>query len=185
MAEQLRTRFRAAATEHAALIPGDVRLILPIDATEIGTETLTTSLDSVRRLVDARCHLAVMIPERTAGDSPYIRELRLQLKEMNIDVAYGGFTGGLAQVLEHKSCAPDFLVLDQSLVRNLGRNSDDGSKIRSVIDACRELNTRVIAAGLQSAHEVEACVEMGCELGLGDGLGRARPVSVYRHGGNQ
>ncbi|MEZ6071705.1 MAG: FHA domain-containing protein [Pirellulales bacterium] len=180
LAEQLRNRFRAAATEQAAKIPGDVRLILPIDATEIGTETLTTSLDSIRRLVDARCHLAVMIPERTAGDSPYIRDLRLRLNEMNIDVAYGGFTGGLAQVLEHKACAPDFLVLDPTLVRNLGRRPDDCNKIRAVIDACRELNTRVIAEGLKSASEIEACVEVGCELGVGDGLGAARPVSAYR-----
>jgi pSer/pThr/pTyr-binding forkhead associated (FHA) protein len=182
LAEQLRTRFRAAATEHATKISGDVRLILPIDATEIGTETLTTSLDSIRRLVDARCHLAVMIPERTAGDSHYIRGLRARLNEMNIDVAYGGFTGGLAQVLEHKACAPDFLVLDPSLVRNIGRRSKKCSKVRSVIDACGELNTRVIAEGLQSAGEIEACVEMGCELGIGDGLGVARPVSAYRRG---
>ena len=185
LAEQLRNRFRAAATEHATKIPGDVRLILPIDATEIGTETLTTSLDSIRRLVDPRCHLAVMIPERTAGDSPYIRDLRARLKEMNIDVAYCGFTGGLAQVLEHKACAPDFLVLDPTVVRNIGRCEKDCSKIRSVIDACRELNTRVIAEGLQSANEIEACVEMGCELGIGDGLGVARSASACRRGADQ
>jgi pSer/pThr/pTyr-binding forkhead associated (FHA) protein len=182
LAEQLRTRFRAAATEHAMKISGDVRLILSIDATEIGTETLTTSLDSIRRLVDTRCHLTVMIPEHTAGDSPYIREFRARLKEMNIDVGYSAFTGGVAQVLEHKACAPDFLMLDPTLVRNIGRQSKDRNKIRSVIDACGELNTRVIAEGLQSAREIEACVKMGCELGIGDGLGVARPASAYRRG---
>lgn len=185
LTEQLRIQFRAAATEQVAEIRGDVRLMLPIDATEIGTETLTTSLDSIRRQVDARCHLAVVIPEHTAGDSPYIRDLRARLKEMDIDVAYGGFTGGLAQVLEHKECAPDFLVLDPSLVRNIGRRPNDCDKVRPVIDACREMNTRVIVEGLQSANEIEACVKMGCELGSGDGLGVARPVAAYRRNGSQ
>jgi EAL domain-containing protein (putative c-di-GMP-specific phosphodiesterase class I) len=56
------------------------------------------------------------------------------------------------------------LKMDQSLVRELEEDSRDSTIVRAILAMARALDLSVTAEGLETLHQVEYLVDIGCEL---------------------
>jgi RNase E specificity factor CsrD len=66
-----------------------------------------------------------------------------------------------------KDSSVDYLKLHRSLIRNIEHRSENQLYIRSLIGACENLKTKVIAVGVESKQEWEKLIELGIEGGQG------------------
>ena len=86
------------------------------------------------------------------------------LRFQGFRVAIDDLGAGYAGLTSFATIEPDFVKLDMSLVRNLHTSSVRRRLVGSVLDACRDLGTGVVAEGIEGRDELRALHEMGCEL---------------------
>ena len=102
---------------------------------------------------------------------PRVEELRAAGYRIAIDDLGSGYSGLTSFAL----LQPDIVKLDMSLVRDVHRQSVKQRLIRSVTEVCRDMNTRVVAEGVETAEEREALIDLGCDLYQGYLFGRPQP----------
>ncbi len=173
---RLRHLRRLAATEQSRGLPQAADLFLPVDASEMGTASLADTLGVLADLVGDARRLTVVIPQGAVCDLPHFRELCSRMRQRGIALAYDGFSAAQMRVLETEEIRPDFLKLAPSLVRNLHRNRQRESQLRSVVRAGTDYGCEIIAAGLENEAETDACRELGCRFGEGTFFGHPQPV---------
>jgi diguanylate cyclase (GGDEF)-like protein len=99
-------------------------------------------------------------PEKLIGT---LETLRLLGSEVLIDDFGTGFSS-----LSYLSKLPvDTLKIDRSFVHDLGRETARKSIINAVVDMAKRLNLKTIAEGVETAEQVAALLELGCEFGQG------------------
>jgi len=169
--------LRMVAVEQAAALRDAGLIFLKIDPSEIGTQSLVDSLVRLHTLAPAELRLVVELPENVVGDIPYFHELHARLRDLGWYVAYNGFAGGKAQVLEKKNVPPDYLKLAPSLVQGLPRNAEKQKQLEAVVRASRDIGAEVIASGVESKDEAKFCRDAGCRFAQGDLMGKPQPAA--------
>ena len=169
--------LRMVAVEQAAARHDAGLIFLKIDPSEIGTQSLVDSLVRLHDLAPAEMRLVVELPENVVGDIPYFHDLHARLRGLGWCVAYNGFAGGKAQVLEKKNIPPDYLMLAPSLLQGLPRNAERQRQLEAVVRASRDIGAEVIACGVEKKDEAKTCRDAGCRFAQGDFIGAARPAA--------
>lgn len=164
---RLRHLRRLIAAEQSRGLPSQADLFLPIDGSEMGTARLAESLGALADVVGNARRLVVGIPQTAVCDLPHFREFCSRMRELGIAMAYDDISAAQMRVLETKDIRPDFLKLAPSLVRNLHRNRQREGEIRSLVQSGEALGCEIIAVGVESEAEANACREAGCRLGQG------------------
>lgn len=171
---RLRAAERAAkalATAATATTPARLagqstpRLLIKLDASEIGAPGLVESLFGLADLLRQPHRLVVELPDSAVADTPYFRSLCERLRHEGVALAHDGFSGGPAQLAQRASLAPQYLKLAPALVRGVERHKERWRQVRSVVEAASTLDCQVIAAGLSGPQQASACGEAGCTLG--------------------
>ncbi|MBN2474239.1 MAG: EAL domain-containing protein [Pirellulales bacterium] len=173
---RLRRLRRLLAAEEAGGLPHGVGLFVSIDSSEMGSQRLLESLAKLRDILRGGRRLVVALPDSAASDVPLCREFRSRLQGLGIGIAYDDFSAGGGQLLQQTETVPDFVKLNQSLVRDLDDNPEHQRQIQSVVSAGREIGCEIIAAGIRRAEEAEICRMLGCRFGQGDLFGPPRPA---------
>lgn len=164
---RLRHLRRLLAAEQSSRLPSQAELFLPVDGSEMGTARLAESLGALADVVCDMRRLVVEIPQAAVCDLPHFREFCGQMRELGIAVAYDGFSPAQMRILETKEIRPDFIKLAPSLVRNLHRNRQRESEVRSLVQSGEALGCEIVAAGVDSEADAQACRDAGCRLGQG------------------
>ena len=163
---------RLVAVEEATRHGLAENLFLPVEAAEIGSDALLEALVWLAKSTLGGHRLIVTMEEAVVCDIPYFQTLRVGLRDLGIRVAYHGFAGNHAQVLEKQGIAPDFLLLASPLSSGIQRQSDRRRQVQSIVRACHDLGCAVVATGLKSDEEVRVCRELGCQFGQGPLFGQ-------------
>jgi EAL domain-containing protein (putative c-di-GMP-specific phosphodiesterase class I) len=171
----LRHLHRLAAAEQSRGLPNGATLVLPLDASEMGTSGLADSLGALNDRVAESCGLVVQIAQAAVCDLPHFREFCGQMRQQGIALSYDGFSAAHLKVLESQAIRPDYLRLVASLVRNVHRNHQRQGQMRSVAAVADDFGCQVIAAGIEGSDEADACRECGCRLGQGPLFGQPMP----------
>jgi len=127
--------------------------------------------------------------ERLADSDPdgFVKTLR-GLKEQGFPVALDDVGTGFYSRSLIEQIRPDYLKLDESLVRNIHKNLIKQELLVSLIRLAREFGSAVIAEGVESEEEAAVLLEAGA--GYGQGYHFAAPVPPSsplwsaRHGAN-
>jgi len=137
--------------------------IVRVEADEVeGNTMLASQLVQLASLIGEQS-LVVSLPAVVFDDAgdPLLNEL----KQTGCMVAYGGFVGGRAQVMQLADNAPDYLLLSPTMTRDV-RGTRQRRKLAAIPEACDEIGTRAIVCGLNSPADEDDCRDLGFQLAI-------------------
>jgi diguanylate cyclase (GGDEF)-like protein/PAS domain S-box-containing protein len=87
---------------------------------------------------------------------------------------FGTDLGGFANL---KSLPLDYLKIDGSFMRDLGRDTVNQAMVSAVVNMARTLNFRLVAEQVEDVAALEAARAMGIDFVQGHAIGRPRPLA--------
>jgi EAL domain-containing protein (putative c-di-GMP-specific phosphodiesterase class I) len=90
-----------------------------------------------------------------------------RLLECNVRLAVDDFGSGLAPLSHLVRLPIDVLKLDPRLTQAATQSGRQAAVLESLIHLGVKLGVQVVAQGIESAQQMEALAQMGCELGQG------------------
>jgi EAL domain-containing protein (putative c-di-GMP-specific phosphodiesterase class I) len=116
-------------------------------------------------LAKVASRVVLEITERTSLAGQIDLRFRVaELRELGFRIAIDDLGGGHARMGTFTPLDTDFVKLDMSLVRDLDKHPMKQRLVRSIIELCREQDTKVIAEGIETAAEQATLEELGCDL---------------------
>ncbi|MBN2023951.1 MAG: EAL domain-containing protein [Pirellulales bacterium] len=172
---------RMLAVEAAADWGGEYHLFTRVDASEVGDATLGGSLVRLRRQLPARHQLVVQLPECALGGLPDAHDLPERLRGEGIQIATSGLASAGPAGRETPAPRSDYLILEESLLRQMHRQPTRRRGVETAIRTARETGTETVALGIGSEDDAALCRELGCRFVCGDHVGPALPRPADRH----
>jgi len=119
---------------------------------EVAESSVTGNLEQARRFVDVLHGMGC----------------RFALDDFGTDL------GGFANL---KQLPMDYLKIDGSFMRDLGRDSVNQAMVSAVVGMARTLNFRLVAEQIEDVTSLEAARAMGIDFVQGHAIGRPRPLA--------
>jgi diguanylate cyclase (GGDEF)-like protein len=91
----------------------------------------------------------------------------LALRSLGIQVALDDFGTGYSSLTHVRSVPLDLLKVDASFVDRIDSEPGDRAIVAAVAGMARELDVAVLAEGIESAEQLDAVRELGCDLAQG------------------
>jgi EAL domain-containing protein (putative c-di-GMP-specific phosphodiesterase class I) len=111
-------------------------------------------------------------------DATTIREIRMALADLEIQLAYDDFGAGQARLLELCDVPPDYLKFDRCLIHELHLASLIRRRmVKQLVEVARSVGIMTIAECVESQEEHDTCLELGFDLGQGFYYGPPRSVA--------
>lgn len=172
MQAALSQMFRRLGILQAAALGDDANIFLNTHPMELEAKELLLSLEELRAEFPRRS-ITLEVHEAAITDVQQMRNLRDALKALQIGLAYDDFGAGQSRLVELVDCPPDYLKLDMSLIRAIHQASPIRQRlVRTLVQMSRDAGICVLAEGIESADEANACRELGVELAQGYYYGR-------------
>ncbi|MCH1983298.1 bifunctional diguanylate cyclase/phosphodiesterase [Ruminococcus sp. OA3] len=108
-----------------------------------------------------------------------ISVLTSELQRAGFNVALDDFGTEYANLELLSSVAFDVLKLDKSMVSNLTDNKRAQSIVKSIVELCAKLGTRVVAEGIESEEQLALLKSCGVEVMQGFYFSRPIPAEEY------
>jgi diguanylate cyclase (GGDEF)-like protein/PAS domain S-box-containing protein len=100
------------------------------------------------------------------------------LHGMGCQFALDDFGSGVGSFSNLKNLPLDYLKIDGSFMRNLGRDTVNQAMVTAMIKLARSLNFKVIAEQVEDSAAVDAARRMGVDYLQGYAIGRPQPLSL-------
>ena len=121
--------------------------------------------------------VVVEITESTAMTDPdRTQRVLAGLHAWGLKLAIDDFGTGYSSLARLKHLPVDVLKIDQSFVREVGRDRDNGSMVQAMIQLAMNLDMAPLAEGIEKVEELEFLLAHGCELGQGFLFSRPVPA---------
>jgi diguanylate cyclase (GGDEF)-like protein len=125
--------------------------------------------------IDPAC-LCLEITERTLlDDSRAITNSLLALKGLGVGLAVDHFGPGDAPLSALQRVPLDYLKIDSSLVRRLGRRADDTAIVAAIARMAEALGVEPVAEGVDTDDQAAELLALGVNLAQGPSLAPAGP----------
>jgi EAL domain-containing protein (putative c-di-GMP-specific phosphodiesterase class I) len=159
--QQIGRTVRAAVATAIPDAPSNALIFVNVHGLELSDEELY-STDTA--LAKHSKRVVLEITERTSID-PAVGSARVaMLRRLGYRIAVDDLGAGYAALGALASLEPEIVKLDMSLIRDLDRHSNKRRIVTAITSMCRELGSRVIAEGVETAAERTACVDAGIDL---------------------
>ena len=167
---------RRVAEDSVNAPPGSV-LFVNLHVSELEDEALYSPNAPLTKIAS---RVVLEITERASleeikdvpGKISRLRELGFRLAVDDLGAAYSGLST-LARI------EPEIVKLDMFLARGLAANSASQAVVRSMVQLCRDLGMAFVCEGVETEHDRNALVELGCDLF--QGFFFARPEKGFQH----
>jgi EAL domain-containing protein (putative c-di-GMP-specific phosphodiesterase class I) len=180
MEVELSRMLRWEGVREGLNLPNNSTLFVNTHPLEIRQEGLVDSMATARQL-SLDVPIILEVHEAAITDPKEMRELRAQLKELNIGIAYDDFGAGQTRLSELVEAPPDYLKFDISLIRGIDQSPPERRKmLASLINMVMDLGINPLAEGVESIAEAEACRDLGFLTAQGFHFGRPAPVRQYQ-----
>lgn len=114
------------------------------------------------------------------ADVEYTCALMEECRELGVRFALDDFGTGYSTFTYLKRLPLDFLKVDRSFVHNMLADRQDLAIVEGVIGLSETFGCKVVAEGVETADQAQRLIELGCDVGQGNGIAEAMPVEqVY------
>jgi diguanylate cyclase (GGDEF)-like protein/PAS domain S-box-containing protein len=114
------------------------------------------------------------------ADVDYTCALMEECRALGVRFALDDFGTGYSTFTYLKRLPLDFLKVDRSFVHNMLIDRQDLAIVEGVIGLSETFGCKVIAEGVESADQAMRLIELGCDIGQGNGIAYPMPVDeVY------
>jgi EAL domain-containing protein (putative c-di-GMP-specific phosphodiesterase class I) len=180
MESELSVLLRNEGVKVGSQLPGKPMLFLNTHPSEMHSPELINSLREMRELAPEH-ELVLEIHEAAITDTRVMSELRAELADLNVSLAYDDFGAGQGRLAELIEVPPDYLKFDLRLVQNIHvAQSKHQYMLAQLVKMIREFGIAPVAEGIECAAEGETCQQIGFEYAQGFYYGRPRPLDYYR-----
>jgi len=101
------------------------------------------------------------------SDSEHLRRLALEFREHGFGLAVDDFGAGHSGLVTLVHCTPDFIKLDQALVRDIHRHPYRQQLLKSLVAFASGVDTVLIAEGVESWNELTVLLRLGIRYAQG------------------
>jgi len=123
------------------------------------------------------------ITERTFADNPSVLQKRVErFRGAGIRIAIDDMGAGYSSLNIVAELRPDFIKLDQLLVRDLPASPIKQNLVSAVLGFANDTGSRVIAEGVEDESEARVLEDLGIDLVQGYHFGRPHPSGEYATG---
>ena len=100
------------------------------------------------------------------------------LKEVGIDIELDDFGSGHASIVGLVKLGPDAIKIDRELVTSITVDQTRCALVRSIVEICRSLGTRVVAEGVETAAQADLLHSLGCDALQGYHFAKPMPADA-------
>lgn len=100
-----------------------------------------------------------------------------QCREMGFRLSLDDFGSGYSSLTYLKQLPVDTIKIDRLFVRDILQNSHDVAILEAVIKLCQSLNKMPLAEGIESIHQGDLLLSLGCEWAQGYGISKPMMAS--------
>jgi len=163
-------------------LPGEPAMFVNTHPSEIGRPDFRSSLRGIRER-HYSTPVVLEIHERSACNIAAMRELRAELDELGMRVAYDDFGNGESRLMELMEAPPDFVKFDMGMIRDIHLASAHKQKtLETLVRMVRDLGVAPLAEGIECEEEADVFRRMGFEFAQGYHFGRPMPASTILTG---
>ncbi|GAB3551436.1 hypothetical protein GCM10027343_35640 [Noviherbaspirillum agri] len=101
-----------------------------------------------------------------------------QISDTGISIAIDDFGTGYSSLSVLKALPIDILKIDQSFVRDLGKDLGDNAIVQAIVNMARALAMHVVAEGVETEQQLNILRELGCEEHQGYFYSRPLPADA-------
>ena len=109
-------------------------------------------------------------------DLDNLKRIMDEYRDAGARVALDDLGSGYSSILHLADLRPDFVKLDQGLVRDAYKDQVRGVLLKAIADAAHELNIQVVAEGVETAEDLKFCMDLKADLVQGYYV--ARPAEI-------
>ena len=176
---ELSRLLRWEGVQVSMTLPSVPNLFLNVHPIELAEPGLIESLNEIRAAKPTQV-LTLEIHESVVTDAKQMRQLRDDLTNLDIQLAYDDFGAGQARLVELVEIPPDYLKFDIGLVRDISAAPASRQQlVETLVRMVKELGITPLAEGVESAEDGETCEQLGFELAQGFFYGRPAPAGNY------
>jgi EAL domain-containing protein (putative c-di-GMP-specific phosphodiesterase class I) len=110
------------------------------------------------------------------NDFDFLKKVMEEYRAEGAKIALDDLGSGYSSILRLADLRPDYVKLDQRLVRGAYGDNLRSVLLKAVTDAAHKLDIRVVAEGVETEDDLKFCVEIGADLAQGYFL--ARPAEI-------
>lgn len=179
---KLSVRFRESAQfcaecRHCWPVSRGELLFFNLHPAEIGEARFIESLHEFSQSDLTKWYRIVLeMPESWVGNTQEMHGLVKEIRKRGMLVAYDDFGTGQSRIPDLISVPPDYLKLDRELVSSIHNQKVKQNLVKAIVDACRDLNVQTLGEGIETNEELQACIDLGVDLGQGFLLCRPKPA---------
>ncbi|MFC5466842.1 EAL domain-containing protein [Lederbergia graminis] len=111
--------------------------------------------------------LEVEITESMTADFESTVSMLQELKKIGVRISIDDFGTGFSSLSYLKHFPVDILKIDQSFVRKLHNNPNDGTIVKAIISMAHNLNLKVVAEGIETKEQLIFLQNHLCDEGQG------------------
>ncbi len=176
---ELSQMLRWEGIRESAVLPGSPRIFVNTHPLELQREGLLESMVMARQMATT-AQLVLEIHESAISDPGQMQELKENLRELSVELAFDDFGAGQTRLAELTEARPDYLKFDMSLIRGIDQaNAERQKLVRSLVQVTLDLGIVPLAEGVETEGEGETCRQLGFALAQGFHYGRPAPVNTY------
>ncbi|MDG2013737.1 MAG: EAL domain-containing protein, partial [Pirellulaceae bacterium] len=162
-----------------AALQSDLGIYLNTHPTELSRVGLIDSLKALRDMAPDQ-EITLEIHEAAFANTKKIVELRQQLADLNIRLAFDDFGVGRARLVELGEVRPDVVKFDMKLTRDIHRAPQKRIEVVSLIaKMVNDLGIISLAEGVECRETHEVLKEMNFTLAQGFYYGKPAPISNW------
>ena len=152
---------RAAVALASTAAPADALLFVNVHGLELTDEALFAADSSLAALAK---RVVLEITERIGLDEVAGPARVAMLRRLGYRIAVDDLGAGYAALGALAVLEPEIVKLDMSLVRDIERHPTKRRVVGAIATLCRELGSRVIAEGVETAAELAVIRDLGIDL---------------------